>query len=732
MTPAGWWALALILFASAVVDLVFFTGLYASDDLSYLRAAERLLNGGFRSNPALGEMRLTMVGWNALVSTLTGGNIQLVAASYIIWHQLLNACAFALGARLFRSGVGLLAAYLSALVPVHVISSTMVLPDLQMALWMGASLLAFQEACRCRTRDAAGTARVLLLLAGACVGLAYMTKESGLVALPFYLGFWLVSEFQHARKRGRAFPSWNAISHGACFAIGFFVIFVGESVALSILTGGPFMRLGWTVETIAPSRIERVQEIGFDPLVRWQRVTAILREGDFMPTTLTGLVVCGLVGFPLLIRRAWSLYLFPVWVFAYLTWGSMSLTQYVPPYIKTRYYIPLLPFLLIIACAVLWRLGSLVGGRVPHNRARRVLAGLAMTAIVVLPLHWLAIPNRLAGNSYRANLVRVAAQAVNTALAQSDRPVVLSSGVSRSLALLLESETSSRVILAHRLTRPMLEQIAEGGGCEYVEFAGTKMLHRPRFLGAPAPLDRLVYTVTREPCLPFGGKTLWGDALLGWSPDPDCAPFFQLGHHRFTIHPGASIRSPKSRLAQLRAAILGEIIEPVEGGGRSAVVYHLDARTISPKLGKPPARGEVHDLGAAIGEWRVLLREAFTSIETMDGWPVVSVDLPRKAHAVYALPRKYAQSRRKLTAGKCWEVVTWVRLDDGVQLDLILAFYRDRGLRHPAGNKTIRMSNGLNRFGIWPGSRSLYVRPAFYVRGRGSFAVESLALLAQE
>ena len=535
MTPAGWWALALILFASAVVDLVFFTGLYASDDLSYLRAAERLLNGGFRSNPALGEMRLTMVGWNALVSTLTGGNIQLVAASYIIWHQLLNACAFALGARLFRSGVGLLAAYLSALVPVHVISSTMVLPDLQMALWMGASLLAFQEACRCRTRDAAGTARVLLLLAGACVGLAYMTKESGLVALPFYLGFWLVSEFQHARKRGRAFPSWNAISHGACFAIGFFVIFVGESVALSILTGGPFMRLGWTVETIAPSRIERVQEIGFDPLVRWQRVTAILREGDFMPTTLTGLVVCGLVGFPLLIRRAWSLYLFPVWVFAYLTWGSMSLTQYVPPYIKTRYYIPLLPFLLIIACAVLWRLGSLVGGRVPHNRARRVLAGLAMTAIVVLPLHWLAIPNRLAGNSYRANLVRVAAQAVNTALAQSDRPVVLSSGVSRSLALLLESETSSRVILAHRLTRPMLEQIAEGGGCEYVEFAGTKMLHRPRFLGAPAPLDRLVYTVTREPCLPFGGKTLWGDALLGWSPDPDCAPFFQLGHHRFNV-----------------------------------------------------------------------------------------------------------------------------------------------------------------------------------------------------
>jgi hypothetical protein len=61
-------ALGAILAASVVVDLVFFTGFIASDDVLYVTAARKLAETGtLWPDLAAHEVRLMMIGWCALV-----------------------------------------------------------------------------------------------------------------------------------------------------------------------------------------------------------------------------------------------------------------------------------------------------------------------------------------------------------------------------------------------------------------------------------------------------------------------------------------------------------------------------------------------------------------------------------------------------------------------------------------------------------------------------------------
>ena len=99
----------------------------------------------------------------------------------------------------------------------------------------------------------------------------------------------------------------------------------------------------------------RIQQFGIDPLARLERLRLVLRTDLFAPVVIQGFILLGLVAYPFIKRRVWSLYLLPVWMFAYLTWGSMSLTRYAPPAIKSRYYTPVMPFLFIVgAAATCW------------------------------------------------------------------------------------------------------------------------------------------------------------------------------------------------------------------------------------------------------------------------------------------------------------------------------------------------------------------------------------------
>ncbi len=718
------WALLAVLLLSTVLDLVFFTGFYASDDSSYYRAALHLLNGRFPSDPSMGAMRLTIVGWNALVIWLVGPNVQLVAASYILWHQLLNLCTYALGARLFRAPVGLLAAWLVATLPLTVLLSTLISPDTQMAAWVVLSLLAWLAAYGYRGR---GRLRggLLMLLAGICVGLAYMTKESGLILLPFYFVAWVTAEVLRSVRQRPSAGVKAAVAYGTLFAGGVFLLFAVETATLSVLTGRPTLRMGWTVKEIAPSRIERVQNVGLTPLKRFKTVVGMMDATDQLPRAIPVVLAIGVLGFPLVVRRAWAVYLLPIWVFAYLTWGSMSLTSYVPPYIKLRYYIPVMAPLLVVSAAVLWTVWEWAARRIRAERCRTGLRWLLITVVIVFPLTWFGGANRLAGNMYRSNLIGAGVGGINLALESAPEPVILSSAVSRAMSVPLKTEPSARLYLAHRLESTAFENVAAEAGFTFVEFPGVRMLNRHRLFGKPAPLDWLIRAATEDPLLPLSRDYAWDDAHCFVSVDPACESFFQIGRYRYFVRKSARIYGSRSRWTTLRQALGLNVVErTADEKGRAIDLFRVRCA--------PTPRDEdvdcavTHDLTPSLPSWRVRETNRHELSTDADGNLTVQLELPRRKYAWVAPPPHSAALPCELTAAQPWEFHVDLRVEGGLKVLLVLPL-RAEG-KHFA-RKSVQVRNGYNRFGIWPGTHTLEVAPAFQVWGSGTLTLKRFEII---
>jgi len=83
-------ALAALVAASIAIDLVFFTGFLASDDVLYTTAARRLVESGrLWPDAAAHEARLLMIGWCALAASFFREDVQAVAASFVVFHEFL-------------------------------------------------------------------------------------------------------------------------------------------------------------------------------------------------------------------------------------------------------------------------------------------------------------------------------------------------------------------------------------------------------------------------------------------------------------------------------------------------------------------------------------------------------------------------------------------------------------------------------------------------------------------
>ena len=127
----GTGALLVVLLFSSALDLYFFTGFFSSDDCTYFASAKLLAEQGGYSNLSPGAQRLPIVGWAALVILIGGANIQIVAGSFIFFHQLLNLLTFWLVKRFADTRAALLAAFVLATFPLLIQYSTMLLPDLE-------------------------------------------------------------------------------------------------------------------------------------------------------------------------------------------------------------------------------------------------------------------------------------------------------------------------------------------------------------------------------------------------------------------------------------------------------------------------------------------------------------------------------------------------------------------------------------------------------------------------
>jgi len=496
MTPHSrytWWLLALILMLSFIIDLFFFRGYMSHDDTDYFWAAVSLLeNGTLGVEHVYGAERLVIVGWSTLVAWIFGPNVQLMAGSFILFHQMLTVFTFFVAWRAFDRSAGLLAAYYVATVPLIVIYSSCILSDVPLACFLMLSFLLFTYAYELAKRGSMRTSRLCICSAGIAVGLAYCVKESGLILLPFYFFLWLWNErfaLTSTRQKvsadkgctrpapgGRQRRSFkairDAITTGVFFIIGFLLVFAAESAILAQLYDKPFFRLAWTMEEVDLNSIDMFHvNGGFDPAGRFKAFIANLNYLHF-PRSLKILFLASIVLYPFMRRKKWAVLLAGLWIFAYMTWGSASFTQYYPPCFRPRYFIPVIPFLCIAMAIVLMGVMRRVQTIPVPRPVGRLIYAVAMAAIILIPLLNLDVADRFAGRGSRASFVGNAVKAIEVARGaarESGRPVVLSGVVIHRLRPLFYNHRPSDLFMADELTEAEIEQFLEQGGLYYVD-----------------------------------------------------------------------------------------------------------------------------------------------------------------------------------------------------------------------------------------------------------------------
>jgi hypothetical protein len=422
------------------LDTFFYTGFTASaDDNCYLLAAHNIAQGikplatpDTNMEMRLAFLRLALTLPTAGMYLLAEGRIFWIAFFSIIYHFCLIIIALVMGNMLHGRRVGLLAAFLTATCPLYVSLAGVVVPDLALTLWMSIALLCLIYAHRHHQRLMSSQGRLFLILAAAGFvnGLAYSTKESGLVMLaPAALFLSLAAPRPW---------SLQTLRNGLYFVVGLAGFLGLEALVLEQVCGQYIFRLG----VIGEAKADYLRLMELAGVWPWQRAqTALASFAPYMPFSRWSLLAAMLV-YPWLKNANLLPWGYSLWLILFLTFGTTGLGQYVPPPIQGRYYAPvLLPAFVFTAfclttleeylCQRPWRL--------PGGLARWA-AGLTLGLLALVWVGDASTHLRQAGEMGRANQVRSFLKALAYAKARyPGLPIVLSPSISdRMIGMFLE------------------------------------------------------------------------------------------------------------------------------------------------------------------------------------------------------------------------------------------------------------------------------------------------------
>ena len=214
------WQPWLVLVAGALcVRLIFYTGFFGSDEVTYTAAAFQLLQGDWAVSDYVGSNRYGVNLPVAGFAWLFGRN-EFAAALFSMLCSLAEvALVFSFGRQMLGRRAGFLAAALLALMPIHVHSAGRLMADAPLALAMTASFLFFWNG-QSRNRFSA------FAWAGIAAGLAFWIKPHAVLYLLLFLTYPLL------------FWRWNW--KWAWMLAGFSVLVLANIALFWALTGNPF------------------------------------------------------------------------------------------------------------------------------------------------------------------------------------------------------------------------------------------------------------------------------------------------------------------------------------------------------------------------------------------------------------------------------------------------------------------------------------------------------------
>jgi len=418
--------LAVCIVVAAVLDFLYFTGFFASDDASYLKAARQIADVGndLPAYPWRGSLASTRLGItipDGIAYWLSAGDVVTIAWFHVLYHLALVGLAYAIGREAWDARTGLIAAALVATSPVLYVFAGAVLPDNATAVWLAVVLLLLLRVRRRALEGPLGAREAgrRYLVAGLVLGVAYACKETALI-MTVPCAAIIVAGAPRLR-------SWVWVRDGAFLAAGLLVFVLFEAVLLRLITHEWMWRLGG-VESSGAVFAERMTTQGTGPFERLVFLADTLRT--LMP--LTGLALVGAaVAYPFLRRRDVALLAFFWWPLLYLTIGSTSFSAYRPSSIQARYYaIVMLPAAVMGAVV----LGELLR-RWPARRWVAPALVVVMAAIAVFEARHVV---GFGGTIYRcadARAFRVAYDEARSAY--PDYPVVLALDYRRRMTPLL-------------------------------------------------------------------------------------------------------------------------------------------------------------------------------------------------------------------------------------------------------------------------------------------------------
>jgi len=383
-----------LVLVAAFLDFLFFTGFYGSDDLAYIEGSRTIASDGSLS-PEFGATRLGVVLPGALVWWITGGSLTALLWSQIGYHLALVPIAYVLARLLLDERAGLVAAALVALNPLFYGYAGAVLPDNSATCCVGLSMIALVATRRYADPGVRLTSwskgRFLgYLLAGAMVGFCYWCKETAVI-LPIPAAIFIMTA-------GPSLRSFVWIQNGAIYTLGIVLVIALELVVLRVLTGEWINRMTYLSE-VAEDLREHMAGEGTTPFARLRYASTQLR--NWMPVSMW-LLLAGTAGYGLTRVRNVGIMMFFWFPALYMTIGTTTLSEYLPPPIQSRYYaIVVLPAAVMTAVAV-----SHLVARWQHRRPRARTRLVLVSALALLGVFECRAALPQSGNLYRAKDVR--------------------------------------------------------------------------------------------------------------------------------------------------------------------------------------------------------------------------------------------------------------------------------------------------------------------------------------
>jgi 4-amino-4-deoxy-L-arabinose transferase-like glycosyltransferase len=350
------WLVGLFLLA-LLLRVASFTGLIASDDLGYSQSAQLIAEAGYEPYRHQFAVRYGFIVPVALVYALAGIGEWKTIAVPLVASSLAVPLLASIGARLFDARAGIVAALLYATFPLSMRYATVLVPEAVAECYLLLGVLAYLRASESR-------AFAMNALAGACVGLAYLSKEPAVFVGPaLFLDALLRRRWTHAAGMAAGLSAVIAIEHAYYLATTGELLFRFQSVATHNRVNAPEEG---AASALAFRLLQAYPRMMLEPNVHF---------GLHSLAALT-LSAAALWRFRR-DRRAHLLLLWAALPWLYLNYGTSSFSRYVPIPAAPRYIMFVYPPLFLLSGWLLSGAGSL------RMRSRTVLMAVMGGVLLV-------------------------------------------------------------------------------------------------------------------------------------------------------------------------------------------------------------------------------------------------------------------------------------------------------------------------------------------------------------